>query len=155
MANKEITLINITNQEQLPMRAVDNGDGTYSYSVSLTDLVDGALRVALNSEDADNQVLQVSRTKTPTSVVTSSSALYTGPIKLNAIVAANNHASNDVTLSIYDGTNSSGTKVVVDITVPPKGVVQLKDLDILCSVGVYASISGSGTPSVMALLEAH
>lgn len=128
MANKEITLINITNQEQLPMRAVDNGDGTYSYSVSLKDLVDGALRIT----DAT--------TWEPFSISASGQA-FLGPAILSDLVFV---GASGAVLSIYDNSSASGS-ALCSITLPAAISVPIPLGSIEIAVGLYVTITGTGT----------
>jgi len=78
--------------------------------------------------------------------ISASALIFSGRTRLVSLHCANAHASNASTITLYDNTAGSGT-IVATMVVPAADCREFDMHGVICSTGLYATISG-GTASV-------
>jgi hypothetical protein len=85
-------------------------------------------------------------------VKTATALIYTGDIQFNGIIIATD-GTNAVTLDVYDGTTTAGTKVIPQLVIPSsatnRSFALSVDPGIHMYTGIYVviSVAGSGSAS--------
>jgi hypothetical protein len=135
--NNTVEFVKTSTQEVVSVRASDHGDGTY------------ALTVAPIGADVINRVQKVGEVNFASNLASAAAALITGPGVLSRLIVANNHATDPLTVTVFDNTVTGGRNLTPDFTVGPRQIAQLSP-DAPFALGVFIDLGTTGTPSAMA-----
>jgi hypothetical protein len=135
--NNTVEFVKTSTQEVVSIRAADHGDSTY------------ALTVAPIGTDIINRVQKVGEVNFASDLRTADGILISGPGVLSRLIVANNHATDPLTVSIFDNTVTGGRNLTPDFTVGPRQVVSLSP-DTPFALGIFVDFGTTGTPSAMA-----
>lgn len=81
--------------------------------------------------------------------VTGNTQVFTGRCNIHGFLVSTD-GTNDVTVTIYDGTDTSGDKVTPPIKI--KGTDNyggVLEMNAICSTGAYATVNTAGTAEVV------
>lgn len=110
----------------VPIKAFDNGDGTYSMQAGT---------------DATNDMQKTTRISTAGALTgAANGATVTGVGKLRKLIISNGSGSA-ITVNIYDNTSATGTKLMPQLNIPTLTTLQIDNLDVPFSLGVFIAYS--------------
>lgn len=110
--------------------------------------------VSTEANDNTNNVMRSGEIWSAGTVLNADGNSLTGVGVCAAISVSNNHASNDITVSVFDNTSATGSKLCEDFTLAPKASTGAKIIRAPYALGVYFDFGGTGTPSGIAYGQA-
>jgi len=111
---------------KIPIKVFDNGDGTYSMQAGT---------------DAVNDLQKTTRTATAGALTgAANGATVTGVGKLKKLIISNGSGSA-ITVNVYDNTSAAGTKLMPQLNIPALTTLQIDNLDVPFSLGVFIAYS--------------
>ena len=126
MADMTIMFMSADGKTKIPVKAYDNGDGTFSMQAGT---------------DAVNDLQKTTRTATAGALTgAANGATITGVGKLKKLIISNGSGSA-ITVNVYDNTAAAGTKLMPAIAIPANTTREIDNLDIPFSLGVYIAYS--------------